>query len=115
MKLKNMKMSKAEAKAEVMPAMDAPEYPYGLCLRLDKEQLVKLGIKSFPGIGESVEIEAKATVKGVNISSGQGGDYASVELQITDLALDTDDADKTAKTAKMLFGGMESKKGGPNS
>lgn len=110
-----MKMSKAEAKAEVTPSMEPPAYPYGLCLRLGKDELSKLGLTKFPSIGESFEIEAKAVVKSLSASAGEGGDYASVELQITDLALDTDGDDKTAKTANSLFGSMESKRGGPNS
>lgn len=110
-----MKMSKAEAKAEASPVMERPDYPYGLCLRLGKEELAKLGLTKFPGIGESFEIEAKAVVKSLSASAGEGGDYASVELQITDLALETDGDDKTAKTEKSLFGSMDSKRGGPNS
>lgn len=110
-----MKLSKSEAKAEVMPKSDLPEYPWGLCLRLEKDQLAKLGVKNLPAIGEAVQIEAKAVIKSMSASAGQSGEYASVELQITDLAIEIDADEKSAKTAKSLFGNMESKKGGPNS
>lgn len=104
-----MKMSKAEAKAEVSAAPERPEYPYGLCLRLGKEELAKLGIKGMPAIGDSFMIDAKAVVKTVSASAGEGGDYASVELQITDMEIDTDEQEKKSKTAKMLYGSMEKK------
>lgn len=103
-----MKMSKAEAKSEVSPSMDAPEYPYGLCLRLGKDEIAKLGIK-VPSIGDKFSISASAVVKSMSASSGEGGDYASIELQITDMDLDEDAETKTNKTAKKLFGGMSSK------
>lgn len=113
--MKNMKMSRSEQKAEAVAAPERPEYPYGLCLRLGKEEMAKLGIKGLPSVGDAFMIEAKSVVKTVSASAGEGGDYASVELQITDLGLDSDSEDKTKKRASSLYGKMSEKSGGPNS
>lgn len=114
--MKNMKIKKSEKEAApTSVAPDRPDYPYGLCVRLGKDELTKLGIKGLPAVGDSFMIEAKSFVKTVSASAGEGGDYASVELQITDMGLDSDSEDKKAKTAKSLFGDMASKKDGPNS
>ena len=54
MAMVNMKMSATEAKeygGEATMASDAPEYPYGLCIRLDDDALEKLGITALPAIG----------------------------------------------------------------
>ncbi len=107
--MKSMKLKKSEAKAEVMAAPDLPQYPYGLCLRLGKDEMSKLGIKGLPSVGDSFVIEAKSVVKTVSASAGEGGDYASIELQITDMGLDSDKEDKKSRTASQLFGKMGEK------
>ncbi len=110
-----MKMSKAEAKAEAMPAMaERPEYPYGLCIRLGKEEIAKLGLKA-PTIGDAFDIDAKCVVKSMSASAGEGGDYMSIELQITDMELESDAEDKKDNAAKNLYGKMSEKMAGPNS
>jgi hypothetical protein len=107
----SMKMKKSEVKETAMPAMagsdSGPEYPYGLCLRIDKAELIKLGFEGLPKIGDTFMIEAKCVVKGVSMSAGDKHEYASAEFQITDMDLEDDQEDKNKKAAKILFTSMK--------
>lgn len=86
MKLVDMAYTKAEMKeerAETMVGHPEP-YPWGLCIRLEKAQLDKLGIKSLPEVGSEMHLVAIAKVTSVNQSARQGQDEEScVGLQIT--------------------------------
>lgn len=87
----NLKLSPAEAKEETNPDPDdqRPLYPYGLCLYLDQDTLTKLGLTADIKIGTVLAVSGSATVQGTSRRQTQGGeDYASVDLQITDLGLD---------------------------
>jgi len=85
----SMKMTAKESKAETMPStMKAPEYPYGLRIRLDEEAIKKLGMKELPPVDKVVKLYAAAYVCNVSShDSSEGGSNRSMELQITDLAL----------------------------
>jgi|SRR6185503_14721818 len=94
MKLVNMKIDKAarqETHASKSALMDAPAYPYGLEVRLDKETLEKLGLTDkLPKVGTSLTLTALVDVTSVSENeSTDGGTNCSVSLQITDLALAT--------------------------
>lgn len=106
MALVNMKMSSDEAKEynTVDGGMtDAPEYPYGLCIRLDDDALEKLGMTALPAIGTEMMVMAKVIVKSTSAYSRQGGeDHKDVELQITDLEIGAVSASKDAAGA--LYG-----------
>jgi hypothetical protein len=77
--------------------MDTPEYidpvgkayGYGLCLRLERWELDRLGIAKLPEVGTVFEIEAKAYVESVHESKSANneGDRC-VSLQITHLAIE---------------------------
>lgn len=74
----------------------APVYPYGLCVSLDEEVLGKLGIKELPDVGETVHFAALARVTSASESEHEteGGEKQKrcrVELQITNLALESED------------------------
>lgn len=73
-----------------MEAM-APDYPWGLCIHLDKDELEKLGIKKLPDVGVEVTITAKGRVTRITQSASDGAkgteDYSSVDYQITDLSI----------------------------
>ena len=106
--MKNMKRAKSEVKESAMPAMaEQSEYPYGLCLNIDKEELVKLGFTGLPKIGDTFEMEAKCVVKSVSMSAGDKHEYASAQFQITDMELEDDAEDKNKKIAKVLFTSMK--------
>ena len=106
MAMVNMKMSATEAKeygGEATMASDAPEYPYGLCIRLDDDALEKLGITALPAIGTEMMVMAKVIVKSTSAYSRQGGeDHKDVELQITDLEIGQASASTDAASA--LYG-----------
>lgn len=108
-KLVSLQMSKKEAKGEFgypgQPSTKSaednlPRYPYDTKLRLQTDVLEKLGVE--PGdfkTGQVFEITAKVEVVGTSTSQRQGGkDRNELELQITDLGLDTK-AMKKAKAA----------------
>ena len=68
----------------------APDYPYGLCVHLDKDELDKLGITDLPKVGTKLNLEAAVVVTSVRQSAamamGQDPDESvSIDLQITDL------------------------------
>jgi hypothetical protein len=69
-------------------------YGYGLCLRLERWELEKLGIKRLPEVGAVFEIEAKGVVESVHESKSMGneGDRC-LTLQITDLMIEGLDED----------------------
>ena len=82
MALTSMKRSSAnEAPAD----LEKPEYPWGLSITLEKEDMDKLGM-AMPKVGDEVHIVAKAKVSSTNMSEGEDGTYASVGLQLTDMA-----------------------------
>lgn len=92
MKLVSMERTAKEKKAEQerwnKPMAEDSEYPGGLCLRLGKDEIEKLGIKEMPGVGEEMKIEAMVCVTRVEESASQRGeDRRSIELQVMELAL----------------------------
>lgn len=106
-KMVSLKMSKKEAKGEFgadcpQPSKayddNLPRYPYGTKLRLETEVLDKLDIE--PGdfkSGQVLTVTAKVEVVGTSTSQRQGGkDRNELELQITDMSIDT----KAMKKAK---------------
>lgn len=90
MALTNMKVDKNETYKEstVKLAEDVPKYPYCLQIRLEKEQLEKLGIEDLPEVGSDAYINAKCQVMIVSQSEGiEGYDSKCVCLQITDMSV----------------------------
>lgn len=88
-KLIDMAYTKAELKEEKSEMCCGPDgqpapYPWGLCIRLEKKELDKLGMKQLPDIGEEFHFMAVAKVTSVNQSAREGQDEeTSVGLQIT--------------------------------
>lgn len=96
--LTDMKRSKAEAKeASVGPVSpDQEEYPYGLRLHLNDDELEKLGIDKLPKVGEGGSIEAVFKIVSTHESANEGQKkYRSVELQITHMDLGAEDKSTT--------------------
>lgn len=91
MKTVSLKLSPKEKKEEIAEFKPkAPEYPWGSCIRLDKDEMKKLGIDLTDAKdGATFKLEGKAKIVGFSMSKREGGEsYASVELQITDLGLE---------------------------
>lgn len=90
----SMKMSKSERKKSSGPIAvgeEGPDYPYGLCLDLNKTVLEKLGLDALPRVGEKMVLTAKVEVVRVSSSAGKGHSDRTLGLQITDMELDSQD------------------------
>lgn len=108
MELKSMKLPPSEKEPEPETAIAPREdYPWGLRLHLDAQQLEQLGIKDLPDVGLEVQLVAKAKVTSVNMGASEGTKkvHKSVSLQITDLGLDTEKPRK--KTESVFYGDEE--------
>ena len=64
--------------------MAMPEYPSGLVIHLNKEDLDKLGITKIPTVGDEFSITAEATVSSV-MSNDLGDEDICVCLQICEM------------------------------
>lgn len=84
--MKNPPAAKPQT-AEVAADYRDPDYPYGLRISLDEEQLAALGLASLPAVGGPVGLEAAALVISASEQQVDGQPRRSLELQITDLAL----------------------------
>lgn len=103
MSLVNMKMSAKEAQEWAEPvAADAPEYPYGLSISLNEEDLAKLGITTPPPVGTRMLLTARVEVCSTSQYQTQGKENeASVGLQITDMELG--EASQGSDAASLLY------------
>ena len=94
MKLTDMKRSKKEREArnkgiETCAPSSGEEYGYGLTIRLDEDDLKKLGLKpSSFDVGDDVEIEARGTIKALRQEKGRSFDSSNVEIQITSIGIE---------------------------
>ena len=73
------------------PAVDNPIYPYGLCISLCEDELDKLGLEADCDIGDTVHLFCMAKVTSVSQHESQNGKHCRVELQITDMAVESED------------------------
>lgn len=95
----DMAMSKEEKKANLPAPVadrvsddDKPVYPWGLCLRLSKDELDKLKLSA--QVGDTVHIFAMAKVTSASASaSEEGGESRSLELQIMQMSAENEDAE----------------------
>jgi len=91
------------------PSPDAPVYPYGLRVNLDDDVMEKLKLKTLPEVGSSIMLIARVDVISVSSNeSSEGGKRESVDLQITDLCLETDG--DGGKAADRLYDGAQAEK-----
>ena len=120
MKRTDKEKKAAEKRYKEMPS-DGPDYPWGLCLNLGKEELDKLGIKDLPKVGDEFHMYAVGKVTRVHQSaSEQGEDSRGIELQITHMGTmhegDEEEGDegpqqRFADSAKKLYGKAEKAEG----
>lgn len=90
MELKNVALAPDEAKDMYEPkeASDAPKYPYGLRLCLNKETLEKLGLGELP-VGSRVMVMGEGSVVSLNSHQEMDGDKnLSMGVQIEMLAVE---------------------------
>lgn len=87
--LVDMAYSKAEKKEEakeyaVGPSGQPDDYPWGLCITLEKRELDKLDITDLPQVGGAIHFMATAKVTSVNQSASMSqAEETRVGLQIT--------------------------------
>lgn len=108
-----VKEKAAESCAPIL--CDAPRYPYGLCISLDNETMDKLGLSGdLPEVGEMIHLCAMAKVTSVSAnereSTGDDGatkkeTYCRVELQITTMALESEDDENQMMRRSRFYGG----------
>ena len=98
-KTTSMKVSKSEAQEQMPKAMDAPKYPYGLRISLQDESIKKLKMKKLPSVGDTLRLYAIVEVSSVSQHDSQeGGERNSLDLQITDLSLMSDEGEPIEKS-----------------
>ena len=81
---------KSKPEMEEMPGqmeMDEPKYPEDLCIKLESDQLAKLGISVMPKVGTVMMITAKAVVTSNTEYELMIGKETCIELQITDMEI----------------------------
>lgn len=102
----NMTLTQDEAKQENEVNSDPPKYPWGLCLTLNDDSLDKLGMDKLPEIGTKMRLVAMVEVTGVSASTYQGAEEkrSSVDLQVTDMAIDDGGAGTMSRAAETLYG-----------
>lgn len=106
MKLKDMKITKAEKKEKTeacSPSLDSPAYPYGLNLRCDETVLEKLALKGIPKVGQKLELIAIVEVSEVSQYETQTSKNRSLSLQVTQMALQSPSKD----AADVFYGDKE--------
>lgn len=88
MKLVDLKRSKAEKKArteEHSIGSADEDYPYGTRIRLEHEDMEKLGMKDTPAPGDTFHIEAHGKVTHSHESADEKGKRRHVEIHLTKL------------------------------
>ncbi len=84
---KSAMVNMKEAEAPVNATAMGPEYPYGLRISLDKDDMEKLGIKELPEMYTCYMIMAAGCVVSVEDSAGQDGERKQCTLQIMNMML----------------------------
>ena len=107
MPLVSIKRDKPKTKKEKERRAFEPEFPFGTTLTLDDEVLKKLGITELPEVGSKKSIIALATCTDVSAraftdENGKKKVRRSVDLQITELAIEDPEDAKTA--AEVIYG-----------
>lgn len=88
--MKRSKADKAEDKQAPIESI-SPDYPWGLCIHLDGDEMDKLGIKVMPAVGSEMVLVCKVKVTRTAQSASeytQGDDTRCIDLQITDIGFE---------------------------
>lgn len=103
-KLVDLKYTKAEAKEAndySTPKDGGPEYPWGLEIRLEDDELAKLGVTGLPDVGGEYHLTVIAMVKSASQTSmANGKTDRCVCLQITMMGLDLEESAEDEKGEK---------------
>jgi hypothetical protein len=104
-KMVDMARTPAEIKKDLAPiAMPSPDataqvYPYGLCLSFDQDILDKLELDGACSVGDTIHLVAFAKVTSCSENERERADGTKekccrIELQITQLAVEDEDAER---------------------
>jgi len=95
----DMRLTEEEKKDFSTPqAPKAPQYPYGLRITLQKEQLERLGL-SKPEMDKELKFEASAKVVSISAENEVGDENdLRVELQITEMYLKKEEKDQSIES-----------------
>lgn len=74
-----------------VPANDTPDYPYGLSISLGDDELAKLDLDGNCQVGDMIDLRALAKVTNVSARDEGGKTVCRIELQITNLAIESED------------------------
>lgn len=107
-KMISMAKTPAEIDKELAPLnMPAPtrhdvaEFPYGLCISLCNDELDKLAIGEMPDIGDTIHLCCLCKVTSMSTSErADGAPQRRVELQITDMACESEDDENAAMSSE---------------
>ena len=85
MKMVDLARTPAQLKEE--REIESPVYSWGLELRLEEEELQKLGLKELPAVGESLRLVAVARVMRASSEERAKGTERELVLKVHQLAL----------------------------
>jgi len=108
-KLIDMKHPKASKEKAMTAEIERDRYPYGLRIRLENDDLEKLGLEKLPESGARFTVMGDATVIGTNESADEGREKRrSLELQIRKLGLEPQKGKKPAPKSDSKAGEKKS-------
>lgn len=115
-KLVDMKRTKAEIKADIKnydTLAGQHEYPWGLEIRLEDEELNKLGIKNLPNVGQAMTLTIYVEVQSATETKmADGKTNRCVCLQITRMGADEPEGDAAAAPTPAPKAAKQPSKGG---
>lgn len=104
MSMIDMKMSQDESEPSMLQSQEMspekPEYPCGLMISLENDQLAKLGINELPKVGSEFNFQAKGVVCRVSMQESEDGDNKCVGIQIQAI----DMGEKKLSATQALYG-----------
>lgn len=104
--MKRPKPKKSEMDKMVQPAMvEGDRYPWGLRIRLEKDELEKLGVGAADfKIGQTVTIQAQGKVTSISSRESTGSEKAmqdvAIQIEKVDLGMNSSKFADYSKTAK---------------
>jgi len=100
----HMERSHEERVADA-PTADGPMYSYGLRIRLEKEELEKLGVEELPEVGDELHIQAVGMVCSVssNKYSEKDDGHVCVEVQLTHMGAVEEGHEEDGRPAGKLY------------
>ena len=74
---------------------DMPDVPSGLCIRLTEVELEKLNLSDECDVGDMIHLSGMARVTSISKNETDNGCRCTIELSITDLAVEDEDEEAT--------------------